>query len=104
MRFLNESGRAVAATDPTRLVWFSAHCGYWTDDWDQLNTKRIPCCPKCGCPGRQTDGRGWDKGAREFDQQQPGYVEFLNAHKAECLKASGGMLKSWEAHLANRSD
>lgn len=97
MKYQDKSGRSTTATDPGRLIWYSAHCGYWTDDWSLLKTigPGIPCCPVCSCPGMQTSAGDWETGAKNFDTEQPGYLAFLNGHKAHCFGKTG-MMKAWE--------
>ena len=104
MKILDIQGNTVAADDPKRMLWYSASCGYWTDDWSTLCKlgPGIPCCPICGCPGMQAAAGEWFDGATEYEKGHPGYLAFLNENKETCLKRKGGMLKAWEK--AKRKD
>lgn len=90
-RFLCDSGE-TRSRDPQRFVWYSAYCGYWTDNWNTLATvgSGIPCCPHCFCPGMQTTYEAWMAGATRFEQgvgtsiQRPRYVEWVNTRKEVC--------------------
>lgn len=81
-----KDGRQTNADDQLRGVWYSAGCGYWTDDWDKVASKPgIPKCPTCGCPGMQTEYSQWIAGARRFEKEDhPGYMRFLQDRKENC--------------------
>src|SRR4051812_27341626 len=98
VRYLDDHGNQVTATDPKRLIWYSVGCGYWTDDWAILakTGPGIPCCPKCGMVGMMTTAQRWDRGAAAYDQQNPGYAAFLSENKGHCFGPDGSMLKEWE--------
>lgn len=94
-KYVNSDGDVVSAEELSRQVWCSASgiCGYWTDDWDKLNTHGkhgIPCCPHCGCVGMQSSAKSWFEGAVEFEKQNPRYMEFLDVVKETCAKVSQG--------------
>lgn len=102
VKTIDVNGKPVSADDPNRLLWYSAGCGYWTDDWDKLKRTGpgIPCCPRCKCVGMQIDAGKWEKGAKEFDANDPGYEKFLNERKEKCLREFGGMMKCWKTWKA----
>lgn len=80
-------GRGTNENDPIRGVWYSAACGYWTDDWDKvvIAMNSIPCCPTCRCPGFQTEYAQWIAGAMKHELNgHSGYVEFLGGQKETC--------------------
>jgi len=53
-RFQTAEGRPTTDRDNNRMVWYSARCAYWTDDWTKTSRSGIiPVCPICGCPGLQ---------------------------------------------------
>lgn len=98
-KFFTERGFETTAEDPHRLVWYSANCGFWTDDWNVLKRvgPGIPCCPICKCPGMQIEFCQWLDEAMRFDAEHPGYLKFLNDKKAHCLANNGGPMKAWES-------
>lgn len=104
MKTLDRYGNSVKPTDPNRMLWYSAGCGYWTDDWDRVTPKEndqgfsIPRCPECHRPGFETEADKWERGAAEHDAAEPGYAAFLNANKEKCLRAEGGFLAAWAKH------
>lgn len=95
-KFLTHNGTKTTETDPKRLIWYSAFCGFWIDDWDQLSKvgPGIPCCPICHCVGLQVEAEKWDKGVEEFEIKHPGYTKYLNDHKAHCFSGVGGLTKA----------
>lgn len=84
-----DTGESVAADDPERGIWYSAGCGYWTDDWSQLSCfgAGIPCCPHCNCPGMQTTAREWFVVLPEFLRSHPRYDEWLPISDKHCSRA-----------------
>lgn len=101
-----DNGEPTTANDPKRGVWYSAACSYWTDDWTKLRTDRmgIPCCPKCGCPGLQTEAGSWFSGAMLFEEQgHPFYREFLDTNKEACLgRRAKPLMERYESYVASR--
>lgn len=91
MNYRNEGGQTTA-DDPTRLIWYSPQCGFWTDDWDEVqvlpseaHSDGIPCCPQCGLPGFVCTAKLWDDGAAIFQRKgNPGYLNFLEDIKGMC--------------------
>ncbi len=78
----------TTADDPERGIWYSASCGYWTDDWSKLATigPAIPCCPKCGCPGMHCTAEEWLGGAATFEVKgMSRYLECVTMHKERCF-------------------
>lgn len=95
--YQKNNGEATTADDPSRMLWYSAGCGYFTDDWNKLKSSMgIPCCPTCGCPGMLTEVSKWEQGAFEFDKGNPGYLAFLKNNKEKCFKEEGGFLKAFD--------
>lgn len=96
-KLLDADGKHVDAADPKRLLWYSAGCGFFTDDWNQLRTNGgIPCCPKCGCVGMQIEAGKWEEGAANHDKTHPHYLAFLATAKGTCF-GRGGFMKAFEA-------
>lgn len=86
-RYLNEKGERTNESDPERLLWHSASCTYWTDDFDALNTEYIPTCPKCGSPGYQVLAKKWDEAVEHFERKYPGYTALMVGLQEQCLPA-----------------
>lgn len=83
-RYLTVNGSPTSADDPKRLVWYSAGCTFWTDDWEQLRLSLgIPVCPDCGCPGYQIDAAKWFESARTYTEI-PNYLTLLLANRHRC--------------------
>lgn len=103
--FMDRDGNKVAPDDPKRELWYSVTCGFWTDDWSKVRARGmgIPCCPVCGQVGMQTNAADWGKGAKEFDEKQPGYNAFLNANKEHCF-GRAGLMNAWKSHQAKISE
>ena len=97
MKIINQQGNPVEPGDPLRAIWYSASCGYWTDDWDLLQKvgPGIPVCPTCGGPGFITTATLWDKGVVGHDSQVPGYKAFIESTKNTCLGKRGGLANAW---------
>lgn len=98
-KFTTRDGKTVQSNDPARAIWYG-QCGFWTDDWSVpvLVGPGIPACPKCNNVGFICTAGDWDKGAMDLDAKEPGYLKFLNAHKAKCLRdVPGGLLALWNA-------
>ncbi len=99
-----DNGQATTVDDPKRGIWYSAHCGFWTDDWTTLKAMPvgIPCCPDCGCPGMQTNAEDWHGGADRFQAEgNPRYTEFLALRKEKCGGRGFGFMsayKDWLEH------
>lgn len=78
-------GELTNVKDPNRSVWYSAHCGYWTDDWDKVARKKIPVCPHCDCPGFYGSFSEWDHGVKKYEKDgHPQYSEFVDSRKEKC--------------------
>ena len=99
-KYHDENGNPTTANDRSRLLWYSARCGYWTDDWSKVKTTigGIPCCPECGCVGLQVEAGKWEDGIIRFEKDNnPGYSDFVSKYKEKCLSKQGGWMKVWEA-------
>lgn len=96
-RYITTHGEPTTAQDEQRVIWYSAQCTFWTDDWSLLKTvgPGIPCCPHCMMPGMQTMFKHWDKGAKEMDTREPGYYTFLQDVKDKCLGKGQAIGKIW---------
>ncbi len=81
------------------LMWYG-WCSYFTYDWKKLKSfgGGIPCCPICGCGGFQAEVVEWEKGAKELDGKEPGYVEFLEANKETCFGKGVTMMHKWKQY------
>jgi hypothetical protein len=92
-RYILEDGTETTTDDPRRLVWFSAGCGYWTDDWASLSKSfEIPICPSCNSPGFMAVAEKWLQNAADFETiGHPGYVEWLKSAVGRCLKGRGNL-------------
>jgi hypothetical protein len=103
--YLTFQGNQTKADDRHRLIWYSATCGYWTDDWEKLASNKtdrghgIPCCPTCRMVGMQVEAGNWFDGAAMYDREQPGYLEFLNSQKETC-HGRVGLMAAWDKHRA----
>ena len=96
-KYVTSSGEKTTEDDPNRLIWYSAGCGYFTDNWHLLKSANgIPICPKCGCPGMQVEAEKWDEGVFKYDKGNPGYLAFCKNNKEKCMKQDGGFLKAFE--------
>lgn len=87
-RYMNEKGDTTAE-DPDRMLWYSARCTYWTDNWAKLITvgPGIPACPHCKSVGLQTTWAKWWEGAKAYEEQGPEhawYRKFLTDNKEYC--------------------
>lgn len=90
-------GRKTNATDSKRMVWSSARCTYWTDDWDKLKSfgPGIPCCPHCGSPGYESVYSSWERSVKRFDSEvREGYASFLQEIKEKCVQTKDGKILS----------
>lgn len=87
-------GRKTSATDSNRMVWSSARCTFWTDDWEKLrayNSTGIPCCPHCGSPGYESVYASWKRSAERHDREvKEGYSTFLQEMKEKCIQNDRG--------------
>lgn len=84
-------GKPTTATDPERGVWYSAHCMFWTDEWDLLQLlppHRIPACPHCGSVGFQITAGEWEV-PDEYEAEHPGYRARLAAQKNAACRRRG---------------
>ena len=101
MRFLDYKGKTVDSNDPSRLIWYSSLCDYWTDDWDKLIKvgPGIPACPNCHSVGFQDVAFSWFHGVEQFNRTNPGYSEFVKQHKEICSQK--GFLVCWEEFKKN---
>ena len=105
-KFQLENGQATTAQDPNRVMWFSALCGYYTDDWaklGRLGQHAIPCCPVCRSPGMICTMAEWEEGVEIHEKIDPGYQAFLAAHREQCLSPIN-MSVAWTAEKKRRSD
>jgi hypothetical protein len=87
-KYIDAYGQPTAADNPNRMMWYSARCTFWCDDWSLLKSTGpgIPCCPQCGCPGMQTEYAKWERSAKRYDEQAAeGYLTFLQEVKNKCL-------------------
>lgn len=92
------NGQPTTQDDPERLMWYSARCTYWTDDWSKLvlsTGSRIPCCPNCGSPGFQGEMEPWIESAIAYADTNPGYYQFLLGVKEACKKIN--LAQAWVA-------
>jgi len=90
-RFIDAYGASTTEDDPNRFVWYSVNCTFWSDNISTLKTfsPGIPCCPKCGSPGYQTDAKQWEKGIEKYDTEvRSGYKVFIYSIKERCLGVS----------------
>lgn len=92
-------GTPTVSDDPLRLVWYSATCSRWTDDFDTLSRRGgIPVCPSCGSPGYQCTAGEWDSSAAAFqDNNNAGYVVFINGLKNVCRGHGKAAGRLWDA-------
>lgn len=88
------------------LMWYG-WCSYFTYDWKKLKSfgacpapgaGGIPCCPVCGCGGFQAEIAEWEKGAKEMDAMEPGYLSFLEANKENCFGKGITMMHAWKKY------
>ena len=102
--YFTASGRATTADDPERLLFDSAHCTFWTDDWSKVKTHGtgIPGCPNCGCPGLQTEAKNWDAGVEGYIQESghTHYKDFLDSIKSKCQGRRVTPTEAWERYQA----
>lgn len=77
--------------DPSRYVFYSAKCTYWTDDFSKLGRTKfgIPCCPICSSVGFQTTFEEWMTAALEHatrlnEERYCGYIESLKEKHLPC--------------------
>lgn len=99
-----DNGRKVSATNPARGIWYSAGCGYWTDDWNKVRGHgpghQIPCCPSCGSVGYQGAWEEWFADATAYqNENHPRYIEFLFLRKETCGGKGYNFLEGYEAWL-----
>lgn len=83
-------GRKTNATDPNRMVWSSARCTYYTDDWDKLKSfgPGIPCCPHCGSLGYESVYASWKRSVERHDKEvREGFATFLQEMKEKCVQS-----------------
>lgn len=87
-------GRKTNATDSNRMVWSSARCTFWTDDFSKLkayNSTGIPTCPHCNSPGYESVYTSWERSAKRHDAEvKEGYYSFLQEYKEKCLQTKDG--------------
>lgn len=105
-RYILEDGEETTADDPRRLVWYSARCGFYTDDWEALSKAfEIPICPCCSSPGFMVGFERWEQSAVEYEKAEghPGYPEFLKLNKAHC-DGGKGMLERYRAWAQQRAE
>lgn len=93
-KFLDTAGRLVGRNDESRIVWFSARCTYWTDDWSVLSKTfphGIPICPNCKSPGLQAEFKDWVRSAKRYDEHvSPMYAQFVMYVKEKCITFPNG--------------
>ena len=85
-KYLKEDGSRCERDDLERLIWHSAGCTYWTDDWSKLSKAEngIPCCPRCRCVGFQQEAREWFQGVDDLAEHVPEYNTLVLAVKEMC--------------------
>lgn len=90
-RYILEDGEETTADDPARLVWYSARCFYWSDDWASLSKSfEVPLCPGCSSPGYMSTAEAFFKGASDFAETEAKldrYVDFLKSSKETCSQS-----------------
>lgn len=86
-----DSGQPTTGDDPERGVWYSVACGYWTDNWNRLDTVQgvIPCCPYCRCPGYQIAAKQWFDIRPEWLEKFPCYDVWLPTSRELCRSVDG---------------
>ena len=92
------NGTPTTQEDPERLMWYSARCTYWTDDWSTLVLaigSGIPTCPNCGSVGFQGEMGPWLESAEAYGEANPGYFQFLLGIKEVCKREN--MMQAWQA-------
>jgi len=83
-RYCLASGKETTATDPHRIVWYSATGCMWTDDWNKLDTRLG--IPACGAVGMMATAVDWFAGAQQFERDgHPRYEEFVRAVSGRCV-------------------
>lgn len=104
-QYIDTHGRPTTADDPTRMMWYSSLCTYWTDDWSKLKQfgPGIPCCPHCRCPGMQSMMKHWDGGVKTQESTQPGYASFLSGCKETCHGKGVSIGRLWERVRASNN-
>ena len=106
--FLDKNGKKVSRYDSSKLIWYGL-CGFWTDDWDSLKSTehKIPCCPKCGTVGMQTEAKPWFQGAQKYDKEgHPNYHKFLLDNREICFAHNSprGFLEAYEESQKGKSE
>lgn len=93
--YLDIQGKPVDANDDTRLMWYSAKCSYWTDDWSKLGYG-IPSCPNCHSVGLHSLYKEWERSAKRYDNEvKEGYWIFLQEYKEKCAKSTKEAFALW---------
>ena len=84
--YYREDGTPTTADDPERLLFDTMYCTFWTDDWHQLKSSGVTCCPHCQCPGIEVTARNYFKGVDNFIKEsgKPHYRDFLESIKNGC--------------------
>lgn len=85
----------------TRIV-YGARCTWW-DSIDQVgfvvpaSGHRLPVCPHCGSPLFEvaSEAEWWD-GARLHEQDEPGYVTFLEWLRGQCFPTLGAARTAYD--------
>lgn len=99
-KYIDVDGKPVPKGSARALVWYSATCSYWTDDWSKLalSGPGIPVCPHCQSPGYQDTVANFQRGAEQFQGAgNPGYVHFLIRRIEQChFSRAGGLGRLWE--------
>ncbi len=99
--YIRTSGVATVQDDVERLVWYSARCTYWTDDWMLLGRSgksQIPCCPRCGSVGLQVVYRLFDTNAKRYSEESsPGYYGFIQKYKEKCYPNAKEAWKEYQS-------
>lgn len=77
--------------DPSRYVFYSAKCTYWTDDFSKLGRTGfgIPCCPVCGMVGFQCTFEEWiinvlEHTVRLKEERYLGYIDSIKEKHLPC--------------------
>lgn len=91
---LDSMGKLVEKNDDDRIIWFSIHCSYWTDDFSKLKLtfpNGIPVCPNCKSLGFQTKYKDWERSAKRYESNDhPRYWEFILSIKEKCVTKMNG--------------
>jgi len=59
----------------------------WWDSIDKAKSSIVPICPFCNAPLLQHDEKVWSKGILSYDEEHPGYLDFLEYLKGQSFKS-----------------